>query len=256
MTPPVTTANRRQTKAGRQYEIENEFYVGVTTMLGLLSKPALVPWAAKVERDYVVGVAGQLYDGLRAHQSTITGTKFASTLSKQLGPKAHTQQLKSAGNIGSEAHGLIEHRLRIRLGQPLGPEPDVSDPARWAVSRFEDWAGDTIKPELVEQVVYSTTHQYAGTRDLVATVAGQRLLIDFKTGKRIYREEAFLQSAFYQVALAEMGHGAVDGAVVIRLPKVVGDPDVEVAAVPSLEELWPACDAILRLWKWRQEIVF
>ena len=69
-----------------------------------------------------------------------------------------------------------------------------------ALARFMD-AWD-IEPLGVETLLASTTHGYAGTADLWATVGaldGQRALLDLKTGGGIYREYA-LQLAGYRWA--------------------------------------------------------
>ena len=67
---------------------------------------------------------------------------------------------------------------------------------------------------------------WLGARDTVTAC------VDFKTGKAIYPTEAFLQSVAYQRAFAEMGHGRVDGGLIIRLPKVASDSGFEVAGRP------------------------
>ena len=136
-------------------------------------------------------------------------------------------------------HALIEWNLRQQLGQRVGPEPRVVDDAQWAFMAFQDWATSVqLKPLLIEQIVFSTTHGYAGTMDLLAEVKGVPMLIDFKTGKAIYAESA-LQSVAYQVALAEMGHTPAQGGLIVRLPKVQTDPAFEVGVVPPAAALFP-----------------
>ena len=50
--------SRRQTKSGRFYEIiPGKPFVSVTTVLQVINKPALVPWAAKMERELCLNVA-------------------------------------------------------------------------------------------------------------------------------------------------------------------------------------------------------
>jgi hypothetical protein len=60
-----------------------------------------------------------------------------------------------------------------------------------------------------------------------------------------------LQSVAYQRALSEMGHGRVDGGLIVRLPKVTTDPGFEVVVVPPARELFPAFLAARQLWAWQ-----
>jgi hypothetical protein len=142
---------------------------------------------------------------------------------------------------------------------------------------FEDWAKAVqLQPQFIEQVIFSRTHQYAGTMDLCATLDAAALLtvlerqgtvdvtlaewlrtrntvtalIDFKSGRAVY-PDSFLQSAAYSRALAEMGHGRVDGGLIVRLPKVTSDPGFQVVVVPPARDLFPVFLAARQLWQWQ-----
>jgi len=176
---------------------------------------------------------------------------YLLSLEPRLGKqKAHKRQLEKAGEIGSQAHALIEWNLRQRLGQTVGPEPRVVDTAQWAFMAFQDWAnGVSLEPIYIEQTVYSRTHGYAGTMDLLARVNGVPTLIDFKTGKAIYAE-AHLQNVAYQVALKEMGHTGAEAGLIVRLPKVETDPQFETGAVPAADALFPVFLSVKQVWLW------
>ena len=47
-----------------------------------------------------------------------------------------------------------------------------------------------------------------------------------------------------------MGHGRVDGGLIVRLPKVTTDPGFEVVVVPPARELFPTFLAARQLWDW------
>jgi predicted RecB family nuclease len=77
---------------------------------------------------------------------------------------------------------------------------------------WQDWqASVKLRPLAIEQVVWSTTHRFAGTLDFLAeiTLPGHAAPVyvvgDIKTGKAIY-DEARLQVAAYVAALREMEH--------------------------------------------------
>lgn len=272
-------------RAGRFYDITHAdgtvaCYPSVTTVLGAIAKPALVPWAAKEERLAVMEAAADLYADTARLPHQLPRASYLLALDQRLGAaKAHTKALAKAADIGSAAHAKIEWLLKRALGQRVGPEPLVPAAAQLAVAAFEEWrAAVALEPLQVEQVVWSRTHAFAGTMDLLARLHTRRLLevlrqqgpvapelaawlesretatalVDFKTGKAIYAE-AHLQSAAYQRALLEMGHGRVDGGLIVRLQKAATDPGFEVAVVPPARRLYPTFLATRALWQWQFE---
>ena len=139
----------------------------------------------------------------------------------------------------------------------VGPAPIISPSAHLAVSAWEEWkASIDFKPLLCEQAVWSHKHEYAGTMDLLAEINGRVTLIDWKTGKSVYRE-AFLQNAAYRVAMIEMGllpnQVECDG-LIVRLPKLETDPTFE--AVKVTEDMGALFEVFMhtkRLWEWTQK---
>jgi hypothetical protein len=127
---------------------------------------------------------------------------------------------------------------------------------------WQDWqASVKRRPLAIEQVVWSTTHRFAGTLDFLAeiTVPGHAVPVpvvgDIKTGKAIY-DEARLQVAAYVAALREMEHAPpfVWGAVV-RLPKTESDPEPEIRLISPEEQegLFATFLHVQALWNWQQE---
>lgn len=242
---------RKDGPSGRFYEIDGESYPSVTHILQVINKPALVNWAANQERTLVCEAAADLYEDVAKLTKPLARTAYLTTLQGRIGKtKAHQRELAKAGDIGTQVHRLIEWNLRKSLGQVVGPEPRVVDDAQWAFMAWEDWAGSVqLKPRLIEQVVFSHVHGYAGTMDLVAHANDVDVLIDFKTGKAVYAE-ALLQNVAYQVALSEMGHGMPVGGLIVRLPKHQSDPAFEVVEVPAVADLFPTFLAVKEVWRW------
>lgn len=245
-----SNVTKQTTKSGRFYEINGQRLPSVTTILQAINKPALIQWAAKEERLMTIEAAADLYDDIHGTPRMGRAT-FIATLDARIGKtKAHQKLLAKGSEIGTQVHSLIEWNLRRLLGQKVGPEPKVEDKAQWAFMSWQDWAQKvTLKPLLIEQQVFSLTHGYAGTMDLLAEVEGVVTLIDWKTGKAVY-PEAFLQSAAYQVALTEMDHAKAMAGLVLRLPKVESDPDFEAVPVPDMLDLFPTFLAVKRVWDW------
>ena len=250
MKPPAIT--RKDGPLGRFYQIDGKPipYPSLTHVLSVIAKPALIAWAANQERTFVSDVAADLYDDLHGTPKMSRPT-FLTTLKSRLGTaKAHTKELAKAADIGSQTHAIIEWQLRRSLGQKVGPEPKLSDKAMWAYMSWQDWAGSvSLKPLAIEQVVYSDTLKVAGTLDLLAEVNGIRTVIDWKTGKAVYRE-AFLQNVGYRACLAEMGHEAAQAGLVVRLPKVETDPAFEAVIVEDYNEHYYALRSAVELWRW------
>lgn len=281
--PPVTSrVSRTDGKTGRFYTITDPDtgasvkYPSVTTILNVINKPALIPWAAREERLATSEAAAELYTELHGKQQ-LPRSMYLLALEQRLGAtKAHVKALAKAADIGSAIHGKIEWTLKRSLGQRVGPEPVLEDAALWGFMAYEDWAKAVgLRPRFIEQTVFSRQHAYAGTMDLLADLDARALLgmlerqgpvgadlaawltarstvtalIDFKSSKQIYGE-SFLQSAAYQKALIEMGHGRPDGGLIVRLPKVTTDPGLEVAVVPNARQLMPAFLAARELFNW------
>ena len=231
---------------------EGEKYVSVTTVLQAIGKPALVAWSAKVEREMVIAQAAELHATCPVEMGTAS---FALRLTEMLGKeKAHTKELEKAGAIGSSIHELVEWSLRAELLQDVGKSPILGDQAQWAYQQFQRWrASVNLKPLLVEQTVACHCHKIAGTMDLLATVDGIVTICDWKTGKRCY-PESYLQNAAYRHCVEKMGIGKVEKGIILRLPKIIGDPEFEVVVVPGTqEENFETFLHVKALWDWQRK---
>lgn len=254
MTTKTKPVRKDSAIGGRFYEVDGESYPSVTHILSAaIAKPALINWAANTERAAVTEAAADLFEewSKLIVFPQMPRESYLSTLLVRLGTvKAHQKALAKGGEIGTQAHKLVEWTMRTAIGAEAGPKPDVSEKALWAFMAWEDWAKSVaLKPVLIEQTVYSKVHGFAGTLDMLARVNGELTLVDLKTSKSIY-PEMFLQVAAYQKALEEMGYVVPTGRVILRLPKLDTDPAFEVVDVPPVEELFPVFLAAKELWKW------
>ena len=138
--------------------------------------------------------------------------------------KAHTKELAKAGEIGTQVHALIEFTLRMELLEKVGPSPALETKAQFAYASWQKWRQSvSFRPVMVEFTVVSKKYGYAGTADLLAEVDGVLTLVDWKTGKSVYKE-AHLQNAAYRQAVREMGLGDPQQGLILRLPKAESDP--------------------------------
>jgi hypothetical protein len=250
-------------RSTRFYDIPDGRTVpSVTSILSIVAKPALVNWAARVEREMCVEAAANLYtDTLGGKQYVqLSRPSYITTLMARIGKqKAASKLNQKAMDIGTAVHALIEWNLRNEFGQKVGPAPKLPDGADHAFAAYQRWRqGVKLTPLAIEQMVWSSTYGYGGTMDLYAEldIDGKpaRGILDWKTGKGIYGE-ALLQSVAYIQALVEMGHAEspVHG-LVVRFPKTAADAPFEVRVIRPESQLH-YFDAFLaaKLWEWNEE---
>lgn len=258
----------KQTRAygrtSRIYTLEDgSVFDSVTAILSIVAKPALINWAANQERELCIQASSELYEDFPAGGVKMSSAAYKETLERRLGQqKAHQKALEKAGNIGGQAHALIEWNLRQKLGQLPGSQPEVSHEASMAFGHFHVWAEQAeLRPMRIEDVVYSREQEYAGTLDLYAALKGPdgrevHAVIDWKTGKAIYGE-ALLQNAAYIAALREMGHAMGETwGLIVRLPKVATDPGFEARWISPEEqtEHFIGFTAAKALWDWQKKL--
>ena len=171
---------RRNYGRGHGYKDANGIKVpGVTTLLSKgLPKPALVNWAARTAAEYAVDnwdalTQSPISERLDQIRNAPNSSKNAAALR---GTKLHdaAQQLQEQGtvDVDPEQLPLVEAYLKF----------------------CRDWE---LHAEYVESAVYSVTHGYAGTLDLIATLRdGKRWLLDLKTSKGVYGDMALQQAAY------------------------------------------------------------
>lgn len=141
-----------------------EFKVpSVTTTLGILSKPALVPWAAKMTSDFISANMSEIRD------PKTTNERVEQILNKS--KSAHRVSAKEAAGVGTQVHEAIETYLRGGK-----PEPVLKDDPL-AVSSFLAFLSwkDSVRLEVVglECVVIDTNLRYGGTFDLLCYLDGE-----------------------------------------------------------------------------------
>lgn len=176
---------------------------GVTTILRVLDKPALMPWAANMAADHF----------LSAVKSGRTDYDEIHKESK----KAHSQKSSTAAGIGTNVHKYAECVLK---GQPT-PELET-DGAKRGAEAFHSWlSAHKVVLKASERLVFSHQFYYAGTCDLVAEIDGELTVGDFKTSSGIFNEARF-QTAAYQQAIEEEKGIKFSQRIVIRFDKKTG----------------------------------
>lgn len=176
---------------------------GVTTILKVIDKPALVQWSANMCSDYW---RREVKSGNTDYSEIYESARFA-----------HRKKMEASGSSGTNVHAYAECFLK-KL-----PLPELeTDAAKRGVEAFHKWY-DSHKIKLLasERRVFSKQHYYAGTCDLVAEIDGELSVGDFKTGSGIYPEMRF-QTAAYQQALEEEKEISFPVRWIIRFDKKTG----------------------------------
>lgn len=273
---PITTLAAIAVDTLRSMFALNGESPSVTTVLGVLAKPALITWAAREERKMVSAFAGKLYTELaETIEGQVDPSMFVELLTERLGQGAHLQLLAKAANVGSQVHARIEWEFKRELGLPSPDEPPAltSDQAERAFKRWTEWrASVNLKVLSIEKRLYSGMFGFGGTLDLLAEITvpsdpamviqwreengvrpkhsevTKKVVLDFKTGKAIYAE-SYLQNIAYRLALREEGIDT-DGGWIVRLPKYADDPEFDAQPVPDDPSLAPTFLALLVVFKW------
>jgi hypothetical protein len=217
---PHVDAERIHGPGGRTYRIDG---VGdmpsVTTVLGILDKPALIGWAKKVSLEKVrEELADHIIDpeALEAfdEEQRLTA-QFVDEILTAAG-KRPDQIKDAAADLGTRAHEAIQDILD---GKDRSEDPEIGV----ILDGFDAWRDRAgIVVDVSEQTVFSREHWYAGTLDAVGWLkVGSRwraIVIDWKTSLGIYPESA-CQVVAYGRALEEMVNVKVHEHWVVRFGK-------------------------------------
>lgn len=170
MTAATEQTIRKSSRVHTAYKTKDGHRVpSVTTALGELAKPALIPWAW----------------GL--------GTKGIDW-------KTYRDEL---ADVGTLAHRMILDHLRGEKTDTSDYSPNQVDLAENSFLSYLEWERQhKVEPILVETPLVSEIFKYGGTPDFFGLIDEVPTLADYKTGKGIY-PEFFYQLAAYKNLIYE-----------------------------------------------------
>lgn len=156
----------------------------VTTVLGILNKPALIVWANRL------GLQG------------IDSTKYRDEM----------------GVIGGLAHALISSDLKGEKLLLSGYSQDQIDKANNCMKSYFKWREKkNLNPYVIETPLVSEEFQFGGTTDFYGTIDGENTILDYKTGG-VYKE-AYIQTCAYRQLLIENGHPLPSKITILGIPR-------------------------------------
>lgn len=185
---------------------------GVTSIVGVTSKPFLTPWSLNCMRDR-----------LKADQKEMGWKVFAEDFSKIIERSKGESDIvgKIARELGTRVHNMAERwqtkgadhtALMIEM---LMTESEDERNSYTAMLKF--FNEHTFEPKFLEKKCFSLKYGYAGTDDYYGKIDDKITVMDYKTSKAIY-EEYPLQVSAYANALIEEGY-PVDQIMIVRLGK-------------------------------------
>lgn len=229
-TPTIHTTHKGNheilfTEGNHRYKVDGDYKDGVTSVLGLIGKDALAPWAANMVVKYIEENCRVITFPDDPPVYSVTPEDLA------IAKKYHITFRDGAADVGKRVHKWIELHL-------AGEDTEVTQDMLPSVNSYLAWELK-YQPEIAysERITYSERLDLCGTTDLVCMIDGKRTVLDFKTGKpeeeynprrhqktgrkRAYTA-AFIQDAFYDVAIEEEDGLFADQYAVLYLP-VTGD---------------------------------
>ena len=244
MTTPVLAENVRG--KGRHYRgLDGTLVPSVTNVIGILDKPALSRWAAKL----VAERAMQMKHSLRnMDDGDIVDMLKGAPWSRS----------KRASERGTDIHAYLEARL-----SGLAPEP-LSDDAMPYKDAADDWfehIGASMEDVQTEVTMFNPL--YAGTTDAIAKYGDDWVILDFKTSKAIYDEAAMQLSALSACLTLADGSPVPwrneDGSLIDQ-PKLVavriGEDGWEEKVVADPHGSLVAFFGLLDAWHWKHTKAF
>ena len=196
---------------------------GVTTVLGVMNKPALMNWA------WQLGTQGIDYK----------------------------HYVDATARIGTLAHEMIQEYLGGPEWDRSAFTREEIDTAENAVLSFHEWerqTGHKMKTVAIEMPVVSEKYRYGGTVDWLGSIdaSGGYWLVDFKTSKALYSEHEWQTSAYYK-ALLELGY-KIKGVRLLRIGRFSDEGfDDHVLSKKQLESGWKVFLSALKLYQARYE---
>lgn len=203
----------------QKYEINGITYPSVTTILGVINKPFLVPWANKLGRE-----------GINS-----------------------TEYTKRIADIGTLTHALIQGHLEGEEVSLEGYPEDYKEEAKKGYNSYLLWESQhQVKPILSEESFISEDLGFAGTIDALMEIDGKLTLVDFKTSSAIHPEYLCQLSAYLELYKEKYKTEEKIPAMILKVNKE-DKPSFETAYLTDRMKYLSLFYAAFSLYKAQQE---
>lgn len=209
-------------------------YTGISRVLGVLAKPALIGWAARMACEYIWQNAEKFSIETDNPVTQLITEKYAdqnyrlvSQQTVEEAKNAHTKKKEAAGEHGTDLHAGVEWIINLWLKEYAGkPTPLTTSGATanfmvGSLEPFINWASDNVDHFLfAERRMFNEDMWLAGTADFAYIGKdGKKMMGDFKTSSGVYGIDYFLQCAGYRILAEGEGDAPYDGSTIVRLGK-------------------------------------
>lgn len=186
-------------------EPDDERFWSVTTIIGVLEKPALVYWSAEQTAiaaydQHKAWVEISKSSGRDEAIKWLTGARFRKPAGE-----------RGAAELGTAVHAACEEYALS------GVMPEVDDEIRPYLEQFDIFL-QHFQPEYqaTEVAVYNRTYGYAGTCDAFFTIDGIRAIVDYKSTKKEVDKRGNTPPAYPETSLQLAGYRFAELAAVWR----------------------------------------
>lgn len=180
----------------------------VTTIIGALDKPALVPWAVNVTAERVV-------DNLDVITRRVEEEGATEAVQFVKGLRWKTGGLLTDAAMGTVAHSLFDGYALTGTRPAVFPELHPDHGKKGSVllpvdllnlermlDQFDRFLQQFTPEYLATEVtVYDPEMGYAGQADGFVTIDGVRLILDYKTSRRTYAADGSERGPYPEVGL-------------------------------------------------------
>lgn len=234
-------------KAKHRYLIDGKPATGVTTIIGILDKPALVPWAARMVVEKLQ--EQPIFEELSVGGKSVLNARLITPEMLEEARTAHTKKKEAAGAHGTDAHALVEEYINTCL-LPENEGKPYTHPGLVGIEKFVEWSVENVDHFLfAERKMYNKRLFIAGTADFAYIGKdGKRYMADFKTSSGIFGIGYWLQVAGYRMLAEEEGDAPYDGATIVRMGKK-GPDDFDVQQLYEYETYKEAFLCCLTLYR-------
>lgn len=268
----ITRADDRR---GHKYDVFDskgekiaEKLPGITTPLGVLDKPALLPWISRLTGEaFKRKLREVLIEGAPIDVAEVR--KELLPLLNVDGYKLANEEKTRAGGRGTDTHAVAEKLIGAwhageaiddsMVARMIGDEPEASDV--WLLClAIREWLG-RVRPQIhgIERMVACLHCGCAATLDLHCTIGSDEWVLDIKTSGGVYESHA-LQVAFQAHGVMQMARGLradhcpVNRAVRIGALWVGKDADqgCQVVEFAHTSGLLRAAQQTIDLYRWKR----
>jgi hypothetical protein len=207
----ITKKGYAFSKEKHHHSFDDKPLYGTTTVLNIIAKPQLIPWAVKMATENIKSQwkTGKAY------------TKEERDIILEGGRVRHTNAKTEAGDVGTKVHEAISKWIKKGCPNEMpvktfcGKDVEVTK----MFMQFVEWAlENNIQFISSETNVFSTNNWYGGIIDFVCTIDNHLYIGDIKTSSGIYPEH-WLQIGAYDIARQEMTGSHADGYIIVNIPR-------------------------------------